>query len=176
MATEPKPDLVAAEFDSPERAIAAAKRLVALGVGAIEAYTPFPVEELEAVLARPRPRIPMFVFLAGLSGLAGAVGLQHWLNAIDYPVLVGGRPLASFPTYVVIGFEATVLSASLVAFLAVLLGVKLPRLHDPIFDLPGFERATVDRFWLTIAPAPRTRVNDLRDALAEAVALHGVEE
>lgn len=169
-------DIVAAEFDSPERAIAAAKRVSALGLGEIEAYTPFPVEELEAVLARPRPHIPRFVFLAGLSGLAGAIGLQHWLNAVDYPVLVGGRPLTSFPTYVVIGFEATVLSAAIMAFVTVLLGVKLPRLHDPIFDLPGFERATVDRFWLTVAPAPRTPKHELREALAGALALHGADE
>lgn len=165
-------ELVAAEFDSAAAVVAAAKKVRALGYAKVEAYTPFPLVELDVALKQPRPRIPKLAFGGGLAGFLGALAIQWWTNAYDYPIDVGGRPFASWPTYVIIIFEATVLGAAFTAFFAVLLGARMPRLHDPIFDLPGFERSTVDRFWLTVGGKADA---DLRAALAGAIAIHGAE-
>lgn len=164
---------VAAVFATKEETLAAARRLFALGYADIETYSPYPLEELDDLLARPRPAIAPVVFLAGAFGAALAVGGQHWLNAVDYPIEVGGRPTASWITYVVIAFELTILFAAVAAFAATLLGARLPRLHDPVFDGPDFERATVDRFWLTFTDVGGG--DELRDVLAEAEAIHRLE-
>lgn len=158
----------AAEFASAEAMLAAARQLVEQGYRVVDAYSPFPVEELEEILSWRRPRIAPVVFAAGALGAVVAIGGQHWLNAVNYPIEVGGRPNSSWITYVVIGFELTVLFAAFASFAAVLLGAKLPRLHDPIFDLPNFERATTDRFWLTIEGDPE------RELLEGAIAIHEV--
>ncbi|MDF2693043.1 MAG: ABC-type Fe3+ transport system protein [Labilithrix sp.] len=146
-------DVIVAEVDSPERAILAARRVRELGYARIEAYTPFPVPELDEALAIRRTRLPFLVLLAGMAGAGVALFLQWWMNGIDYPIDVGGRPRASIPTAIPIVFETTVLFAAGAAFALVLLGAKLPRLHHPVFDLPGFERTSIDRFWIVVGDA-----------------------
>ena len=146
-------DVLVAELDSPDAVVAAARRVRELGYTRVEAYTPFPVPELDDALAIPRTRLPVLVFLAALGGASLALLAQWWTNAFDYPIDVGGRPPFSIPTNVPIVFETTVLFASLASFAAVLLGARLPRLHDPLFDLPGFERTRIDRFWLVVTDA-----------------------
>ena len=139
-----------AEFESVEAVVAAARRLRALGVRRIDAYTPFPIRELDKVLALPRSQIPSLVFAAGVTGAAVAYGIQYWCAAIAYPVNVGGRPLHSAPAFIPITFETTVLFASLAAFLLALAKAGLPRLHHPLFEVEGFERASIDRFWIAV--------------------------
>jgi hypothetical protein len=171
-------EIVIGEFESAEDVVRAAGRLRELGYSTLEAYGPFPVPELDEALARRRSRVPMFALLGGAGGASLALFLQWWMNAFDYPLDVGGRPVASWPTYVIIMFEATVLVAAFGTFAAVLLGSRLPRLHDDAFDLPGFERTTIDRFWLTIGdPDPMDdsiaqgeRI-ELREALTESGAV-----
>jgi len=163
------PDMVIAEFDEPEAAVQAARRVRELGYRDVDAYGPFPVPELSEALAIPRSRVSVLAFLAGGAGATSGIFLQWWCNAFDYPLDVGGRPFASWPTYIVIAFEATVLFAAFATFGAVLLGSKMPRLHDPVFDLPGFERTTLDRFWITIRHA------DV-DELAKTLREHGAVE
>lgn len=174
-------DVVVAEFEEPEDAVRAAERVRKLGYVDVEAYGPFPVPELDEALAVRRTRVPRLALLAGASGAAIALGIQWWTNAYDYPIDVGGRPLASWPTYVVIVFETTVLLAAIVTFASVLFGSRLPRLHDPVFDLPGMERTTIDRFCLAVAGVDRAADDVAREeldvlcaALAEsgAVAIH----
>lgn len=143
-------DVVIAEFDSARAAVHAARRVRALGYRKIEAYTPFPVPELDEALAIRRTRLPYLVLFAGAAGLGVALAVQWWTNAIDYPLNVGGRPVSSIPTDVLIVFEVTVLLAAFTAFAGALVASGLPRLHHPVFDLPGFERTTLDRFWITI--------------------------
>jgi hypothetical protein len=178
-------DVVVAEFDAPEDAARAARRVRALGYEDVEVFGPFPVPELDDALAVPRTRVPALTLLAGVSGAAIALAIQWWTNAYDYPIDVGGRPLASWPTYVVIVFETTVLLAAFATFAAVLLGSRLPRLYDPVFDLPGIERSTIDRFCLAIGGVDLARdavaheeLDDLRAALtgSGAVAIHGPRE
>lgn len=143
-------DVVIAEFDSADRVVEAARRVRALGYRKVEAYTPFPVPELDEVLAIRRTRLPYLVLFAGAAGAGIALAIQWWTNAIDFPINVGGRPANSLPTHVLIVFETTVLFASLMAFAGALVASGLPRLHHPVFDLPGFERTTLDRFWITV--------------------------
>lgn len=162
---------IAAVFATEEAAVAAARRLFDLGYADIEAHSPHPVEELEALLYPARPRIAPLGFLGGAAGAAIAVGGQHWLNAIDYPIAVGGRPTASWITYVVIAFELTILLSAVTVFAATLLGADLPRLHARVFDWPDFERASVDRFWITFRLHGGPDV--LREVLAGAEAVHG---
>ena len=142
--------VIVAEFDKAEHVVAAAERVRALGFRQVEAFSPFPIPELDEALAIRRTRLPLLVLLAGASGAGIALAVQWWTNAIDFPIDVGGRPTNSLPTHVLIVFETTVLFASITAFVGALVASGLPRLHDPVFDLPGFERTTLDRFWITI--------------------------
>jgi hypothetical protein len=174
-------DAVVAEFDSPEPAVEAAKKVTELGYSQLDAFTPFPIPELDEALGLARPKVPALALLAGAGGTAVALLVQWWCNAYDYALDVGGRPFASWPTYVVIMFETTVLFAALATFAAVLLGSRLPRLHDEVFDWPGFERTTVDRFWIAIGNIDRSddgladrELDELRGELERcgAVAVH----
>ena len=168
-------EMVIGEFERPEDAVRAGLRVRELGYASLEAYSPYPVPELEEAIGVRRSRIPILVFLGGVGGVAFALWVQWWTNAVDYPLHVGGRPIASWPTYVIIIFETMVLLAALTSFASVLLGSRLPRLHDPTFDLPGFERTTIDRFWLTIEnvdprrdAAAAEELSDLEKALRES--------
>jgi hypothetical protein len=167
-------DIVVAELTLPQPAVEAARRAYALGYRKIEAYTPFVIPELDDVLAIRRTRSPWLVLGGGLTGIAAALGIQWWTNAVDYPLDVGGRPRFSLPTDVPIVFEIAILFAAFAAFFAVLFGSRLPRLHDPMFDVPGFERTSVDRFWIVISDAFAFEGDDiieLREALEGAGAV-----
>lgn len=155
-------DVLVAELDSPEAAVAAARRVRELGYARLEAYTPFQIPELDVELEIPRTKIPFIVLAAGLAGAGVALLIQWWTNAIDYPINVGGRPMFSIPADVPIVFETTVLFAGCTAFAAVLLANRLPRLHHPIFELPGFERTSIDRFWIVVGDA-YSAADDVRD-------------
>lgn len=143
-------DPVVVEVDSADAVIAAAERLRAMGYTALEAYTPFPIPELDEVLHVPRTKLPWLALMAGGSGAAAAFLLQWWTNAYDYPLDVGGRPYDSIPTDVPITFEMTVLFTALTAFGAALLLSGLPRLHHRVFEIDGFERTMIDRFWIVV--------------------------
>lgn len=165
-------DPVVIELDSADAAVEAASRLRELGYTLLEAYTPFPIPELDEVLEVPRTKLPWLVLLAGFTGAAGALFVLWWTNAFDYPIDVGGRPLASTPTYIPIMFETTVLLASLTAFGASLLISGLPRLHHRLFELDGFERTTIDRFWIIVGdlrtlgePRPTEEIAVLQEEL-----------
>lgn len=153
---------VVAEFGETDRVIAAARRIRELGYRRIEAYTPFRVGELDDALAIERTRIPYAAFAAGLAGAIGAYLVLWWTNAIDGPLDVGGRPYNSLPSHVPIVFETTVLFAAIVAFVLVLTLSGLPRLSDPVFELDGFERASVDRFWIVVDDATAGPADDVR--------------
>lgn len=176
---------IVAEFESPEAVVAAAERLRALGYRDLEAYTPFPIPELETALSVKRSKLPILVFLAGASGATLSYLILWWTSAIDYPLDVGGRPFNSIPAHIPIMFETTVLFAAGTAFLSALLLSGLPRLHHRVFELDGFERTTLDRFWITIGDARTVGADVLADELATlraelvtlgAVAVRGAEE
>jgi hypothetical protein len=140
---------LAAEFETHGELVRAAESAYKHGFRRLDAYTPFPIEELDEALGRTN-RIPMLVLLAGVVGGAGGYFMQWYASVVSYPINVGGRPLHSWPSFVPITFELTVLCAALTAFIAALALSGLPRPYHPMFNLPEFERASQDRFFLCI--------------------------
>lgn len=139
-----------AEFDTPEALIAAAKTLRERGYRDLDAYTPYPVHGLDRALGLPRSRLPLVVLAMAILGGSGAYFLQYFLNAVDYPLNVGGRPVHSLPTNLVITFESTVLISAFTCLFGLIAFCGLPRLHHPIFEHEAFLRASVDRFVLGV--------------------------
>jgi hypothetical protein len=140
---------IAAEFDSSERLFLAAEKARAEGYRRMDAFAPHPIEGLAEVLGQ-RSYLPLLVLLGGIVGGAGAYYMQWYANVVSYPINVGGRPLHSWPAFIPITFELTVLAAALTAFIAALLLSGLPHPYHPMFNLPEFERASQDRFFLCI--------------------------
>jgi hypothetical protein len=139
-----------AEFDSAEALTTAAHALRASGYERLDAYVPYPIDELEDLLGLTRTRIPWIALAAGLTGGVGAYVLQWFCNAYDYPLAVGGRPVHSGLAFVPIAFETTILCAALATVVAFFVRARLPEPWAPIFDVPGFDRASVDRFFLGV--------------------------
>ncbi len=164
-----------AEFETPESLLVAVRRLCEGGYSQLDAYTPYQVPEVEAALGVRRSWIPRIVFAAALGGGAMAYLAQWWMNAIDSPLNVGGRPLHSAPAFVPVTFEMAVLAGGFAAVLALVVATGLPRFWHPLFEIEGFERASVDRFFVTIDLAdPRFVASHLETLLREAGALRVV--
>jgi hypothetical protein len=140
-----------AEFDTPEALVAAARQARAAGYRQVEGYTPYPVEELYDALELHRTPVPLIVLLGGTLGAATGYGLQYWVSAVAYPLNVGGRPDNSWPMFVPVTFELMVLFAALFALVGLLWLNGLPQPYHPVFNVPGFARASQDRFFLCIA-------------------------
>ena len=141
---------VLAEFASADHLLAAARRVRAAGYSRAEAYAPFDVEGLAEALGFERSSVPLFTFCGALLGGLGGYFMQWYAAVIDYPVDIGGRPLHSWPMFMPVTFELTVLVASLAVVLGMLAMNGLPRPHHPLFAMPGFDLATRDRFFLCI--------------------------
>jgi hypothetical protein len=146
-------------FETPEQLLAAADAARELGFERLDAFTPYPIPELDEKLRMPRSRIPVAVFIGAVTGCILSYGILWFTNAHDYPLDVGGRPLNSFPADIPIMFETTVLFGSMTAFLAVLLLSRMPRLFHPIMTVLGHESITLDRFWLGIEADLRADVS-----------------
>ncbi len=139
------------EFREPGELVAAAKRCHAAGFRKMDAYTPFPIEELaEALGFHTRGRLPKLVLLGGVLGAVGGFLLQYWTSAVDYPLNIGGRPLNSWPAFIPITFETTILGAALTAVFGMLALNGLPMPYHPVFNVPEFALASRDRFFLCI--------------------------
>ena len=141
--------LVAA-FTTPEALLEATRRARRAGYRHLEAYTPFPVEGLAEALDFHQTHIPLAVLLGGIVGGVGGYVLQYWINVIDYPLNVGGRPLHSWPAFIPVTFELTILIAALAAVLGMLALNGLPMPYHPLFNVPRFASVTRDGFFLCI--------------------------
>jgi Protein of unknown function (DUF3341) len=139
-----------AEFDTATDMVNAVSRLQEKGYRNMETYSPFPVPGIERRLQLKRSRIPAFVFLGGLLGALLGYAIQWYANVWHYPQNIGGRPVHSVPAFIPVAFESAVLGAGLTAFAALLITLRLPQLWHPVFEVDGFERASVDRFWIAI--------------------------
>jgi hypothetical protein len=109
-----------------------------------------PVEGLAEAVGFPRSRMPLVVLIGGIVGCLAGYGMQYFISVVDYPLNIGGRPLNSWPSFVPVVFEMTVLFGGLAAVLGMLAMNGLPRPHHPLFGVPQFDRATQDRFFLCI--------------------------
>jgi hypothetical protein len=144
---------VMGEFDSAQAVVDAARRVASEGFTRMEAYTPVPVEELNDIIHRKRTKLSRLVLIGGLTGMATGFALQYWVSAIDYPLNVGGRPYASWPSFVVPSYELTILFSALTATIAMIIANGLPQPYHPVFNVPAFARASTDRFFLCIEAA-----------------------
>jgi hypothetical protein len=142
-----------AEFDSPEALLEAGRRAFAEGFRRMDAYSPFPVDGLAEAIGFHRTRVPLIVLIGGLLGCIGGFYLQYWVAVIDYPINIGGRPLNSWPSFIPVTFELTILLAALAAFFGVLALNRLPMPYHPVFNVERFELASRNRFFLCIEAA-----------------------
>jgi hypothetical protein len=151
--TAPKLFGLLAEFDSATAIVNAARRTREAGYTKIDAYTPFPIHEMDAALKLPRTRLPWLVLGGGLTGLAGGFALQYWAATIAYPMNIGGRPMAAWPAFIVPAYETTILLSALTAVFGMILLNGLPMPYHPVFNVPQFTNASADRFFLSIETA-----------------------
>ena len=139
-----------AEFDNPTDAVAAARRVYEEGYRRIDAFSPYPVEELSEAVGVHKTYMPHIVLAGGiLGGLLGYL-MQFYLLAIDYPLNVGGKPLHSWPAFIPVTFEMTVLGAGLFAVFGMLAMNGLPEPYHPVFNVPDFGLASRDRFFVLV--------------------------
>jgi len=139
-----------AEFEEHEQLVEAAKRAHAAGYREMDAFSPFPVEGLAEALGHEGSSVPLFTLLGGMAGGLGGYFMEWYSMARLYPFNVGGRPHNSWPNFIPVTFELTVLIASLSAFVSMLILNRLPQPHHPVFNVPEFRRASIDRFFLCI--------------------------
>jgi hypothetical protein len=139
-----------AEFEDPAALVEATERAHAAGYRRLDAYSPFPIEELHHALGDPPSRLPLIVLLGGLAGCIGGYALQYWVSAIAYPLNVGGRPFHSWPAFIPVTFECTILVAALSAVLGMLALNGLPQPYHPVFNVARFALASRNRFFLCI--------------------------
>ena len=144
---------VMAEFDNPEMLRDGAERAHAAGYRRMDAYSPFPVEGLAEVIGFKRTHLPLIVLIGGILGGIGGFYLQYWSSVIDYPLIVGGKPYNSWPAFIPVTFETTILGAALAAVLGMLGLNGLPMPYHPVFNVERFALASRDRFFLCIEAA-----------------------
>jgi hypothetical protein len=142
-----------AEFDDPNALVAATRRAYDEGYRKMDAYSPFPIEELTEALHIRNTYVPLIVLIGGLIGACAGYGLQYWTATIAYPLNIGGRPFHSWPSFIPVTFETTVLFAALFGVVGMLALNGLPRPYHPVFNVPRFALATRDRFFLCIESA-----------------------
>ena len=139
-----------AEFDDPNSLVAAAHRAHEEGYRRLDAYSPLPIEELHEAIGFHHTRLPLIVLIGGLVGCIGGFLLQYWSSTIAYPLNVGGKPLNSWPAFIPVTFECTILGAALAAVLGMLALNGLPQPYHPVFNVPRFALASRNRFFLCI--------------------------
>lgn len=139
-----------AEFANPTDIVEAARRTHEAGYRKIDAYSPFPIEELAEAIGFHNDGVALITLVGGLIGMCAGYSLQYWIHAINYPINVGGRPFNSWPAFIVVTFEMTILFAGLSAVFGMLALNGLPMPYHPVFNVPRFVFATKDRFFLII--------------------------
>jgi hypothetical protein len=139
-----------AEFEDSDALLQAAHRAYADGYRKLDAYSPFPIEGLSEAIGFHTDRLPLLVLIGGCCGALAGFGLQYWTSVLNYPLNVGGRPFNSWPSFIPVTFELTILLAAGAAVLGMLALNGLPMPYHPVFNVPRFHLATRDRFFLCI--------------------------
>jgi len=144
---------VMVEFDSAQELVDAARKTMAQGFTRVEAYSPVPIEELNDIIHKTRTVLPKLVLAGGLTGMASGFGLQYWASVIEYPMNIGGRPQASWPTFIIPSYELTILFAALTATIGMIVLSGLPQPYHPVFNVERFSMASSDKFFLVVESA-----------------------
>ena len=155
-----------AEFDGPDELLKAARDAYAEGYRKMDAYSPMPIHDLSESMGYDKHRVPTIVLICAILGACFGFGLQYWVSVIDYPLNVGGRPLLSWPSFIPVTFELGVLFSAFGALIGMLILNGLPRPYHPVFNVPNFERASGDGFFLCIeAEDSKFDISDTRSFL-----------
>ena len=141
---------IMAEFASAQALVDAAKRTHEAGYQRIDAYSPFPIEGLAEEMGFRQNAVPLVVLIGGIVGGLTGYLMQYWISAVDYPLNIGGKPAHSWPAFIVITFEMTILFAGVSAVLGMLALNGLPMPYHPVFNVPRFALASKDRFFLIV--------------------------
>jgi len=160
---------VMAEFATPSELVAAARASYAAGYRRVNGYSPFPIEELWEAIGFHGTGLPLIVLIGGILGGLGGFLLQYYLSVIYYPLNVGGKPLNSWPSFIPITFECTILVAALSAVFGMLALNKLPQPYHPVFNAPNFDLATRDSFFLVIEASDKKYRHDEVVALLKSL-------
>jgi hypothetical protein len=139
-----------AEFHAPEEIVKAAEGVYAAGYRKVDAYTPYPMEDVLDALHLHRTQVPKLALTGGVLGLVGGFALQYWSSVIEYPMNIGGRPFFSWPAFIVPTFETTVLGAAFATVIGMLLLNGFPQPYHPVFNVKSFATASRDRFFLCV--------------------------
>jgi Protein of unknown function (DUF3341) len=158
-----------AQFDSEEKLVAAARVIFAEGYRRIDAFSPYPIEGLAEIIGQKRSAAPLIMLVGGTIGAVTGYGMELSAMGYFYPLNIGGRPLNSWPLFIPITFELTVLFSALAGVVALLVLNRLPCLYHPLFSVPDFRRASTDQFFLCVEAADpafkRDHVRELFDRL-----------
>ena len=165
---------VMAEFDSAQTLVDAARRTVGAGFTKLEGYSPVPIEELNDIIHKKRTVLPKLVLTAAFAGMATGFALQYWASAIEYPLNIGGRPLATWPAFVVPSYELTILFAALTAAIGMILLNGLPQPYHPVFNVERFSLASSDKFFLVIEADDRHFGKDETERFLHGLGAKGV--
>jgi hypothetical protein len=139
-----------AEFKDPDSLVAATYRAHYEGYRRMDAFSPFPIEELHHALGVHHSPLPLIVLIGGLTGCIGGYLMQYWMNALDYPLVVAGKPFNAWPMFIPVTFECTILGAALAAVFGMLGLNGLPQPYHPVFNVERFALASRNRFFLCI--------------------------
>ncbi len=142
-----------AYYDDVDSLIGAARRVKESGFRRFDAHSPFPVHGIDPAMGIRPTILPWLVLGAGLTGCAVALGMQYWMNGVDYAFLISGKPLFGLPAAIPVTFEVIILLSAITTFVGMLALNKLPLLSNPLHRTPGFERVTADRFAISIEAA-----------------------
>jgi len=157
-----------AEFDTPAALLEATRKVTDAGFTRTDAFSPFPIHGLSAALNFHERKVAPIILIGGLTGLAAGWGLEYWTQVIDFPMNIGGRPYNAWVSFIPPAFELTILFAAFSAVIGMLALNGLPQPYHPVFNVPRFERASQDGFFLVIEAAdPRFDLDKTKAFLAD---------
>jgi hypothetical protein len=163
---------VLGEFATPDALVDATDKMRLKGFQGMDTYSPYPLHGGSEALGLPPSKVPLIALGGALTGIATAILMQFWMNAVDYPINVGGRPIISIPAYVPITFELAVLFAALSIFFGLMALSRLPQPYHPVFESEEFRSASTHGYWLSIPQVEGLNAEDVMNQLRELGATH----